>query len=225
MSKRIVVTGGNRGIGHEIVRQLAELGNEVILTARSEEKGEQAANELGVSFMQLDTSSKRSIQSFVEKFNDTYSSLDVLINNAAILIDSGMNVMNIDLDLVRQTIETNVMGVWQLIQSMHKSLAKSDDPRVINISSGMGAQSDMVGDHPAYRISKSTLNSLTRMIHSQAGHEFTINAMCPGWVRTDMGGSDASRPVEKGAETAVWLASEERIPNGKFLRDKKVIDW
>lgn len=145
--------------------------------------------------------------------------------NAAILIDSGTNVMNIDLGKVRQTIETNVMGVWQLIQSMEESLRKSSDPRIINISSGMGAQDDMVGDHPAYRISKSTLNALTRMMHSQVGDELTINSMCPGWVRTDMGGAGASRPVEKGAETAVWLATEETIPNGKFLRDKQVIRW
>ncbi|SNS45075.1 Short-chain dehydrogenase involved in D-alanine esterification of teichoic acids [Ekhidna lutea] len=225
MKKRIIVTGGNRGIGREVCKQLVDLGHDVTLTARSPEKGHEAAKEVGAHFMQLDVSNKESIYQFTAKFNKEVGALDVLINNAAILKDNGMDVINADLDVVQQTIQTNVYGPWRLIQELSSLLQKSDNGRIINISSGMGAIEDLRGDHPAYRISKAALNALTIMAHSQVGSSVKVNAMCPGWVRTDMGGSGAHRPVEKGAETAVWLATEEEIPGGKFFRDKKEIQW
>ena len=222
--KKILVTGGNRGIGKEICRQLTDRGHDVVLTARSAEKGLQAAEEIGASFMELDVSSEKTILAFTKQYKEQVGQLDVLINNAGIFIDGGMNVLNADMEIVQNTIQTNVFGPWILARELSPLLEKSKG-RIINISSGMGEINSLSGDHPAYRISKTALNALTLMIYSQAGTKLKVNAMCPGWVRTDMGGSGASRPVEKGAETAVWLATADDIPNGKFLRDKKVIDW
>ncbi|MEP0985814.1 SDR family NAD(P)-dependent oxidoreductase [Ekhidna sp.] len=225
MRKRIIVTGGNRGIGKEICKQLVSMGHDVFLTGRDIQKGEDAALDVGAKFRQLDVSNGEHINEFIHEFKDEVGGLDVLINNAGILIDSGTDVMNIDFDVVHKTIETNLYGPWRLIQGLLPLLEKSANGRVINISSGMGAIQDLSNDHPAYRISKTALNALTLMVHSHSGSLINVNAMCPGWVRTDMGGSGASRPVEKGAETAVWLATAEEIANGKFLRDKTVIDW
>ncbi|WP_425389619.1 SDR family NAD(P)-dependent oxidoreductase [Ekhidna sp.] len=225
MRKRIIVTGGNRGIGKEICRQLVDLGHDVVLTARSVEKGEDAAIEVGAKFRELDVSNEENIREFVHKYKDEIGELDVLINNAAIMVSDGKDVLDIDLDVVEKTVRTNVYGPWHLIQQLSPLLEKSDDGRVINISSGMGAIDDLSGNHPSYRISKTALNALTIMAHDRIGASVKINSMCPGWVRTDMGGDGASRPVEKGAETAVWLATADEIPNGKFLRDKQVISW
>ncbi|MEO1253418.1 MAG: SDR family NAD(P)-dependent oxidoreductase [Bacteroidota bacterium] len=222
---RIVVTGGNRGIGKEIAKQLVELGNQVLLTARDKEKGEKAAREIGASFYQLDVSMVKSIQAFSEKLDKEFDFIDVLINNAGVFIDDDKSVMNIGLETIKQTMDTNVYGPWSLIQKLHPVLIKSNDPRIINMSSGLGAIEGMAGDHPSYRMSKAALNILTMMVHNQLGEKIKINSMCPGWVQTDMGGSGAHRSVEKGAETAVWLATDSEIPNGKFLRDKEVIGW
>ncbi|WP_420317271.1 SDR family NAD(P)-dependent oxidoreductase [Ekhidna sp.] len=225
MRKTIIVTGGNRGIGKEICRQLVELGHDVVLTARSIEKGEEAALEVGAKFRELDVSNQENIKAFVYKYKEEVGELDVLINNAAIMISDGTDVLNIDLEVVRKTIDTNVYGPWLLIQELAQLLEKSEDGRIINISSEMGVIDDLTSNHPAYRISKTALNALTLIIHGKLGSSVKVNAMCPGWVRTDMGGSGAARPVAKGAETAVWLATERDVPNGKFLRDKRIIDW
>ncbi len=225
MKKRILVTGGNRGIGKEICRQLVGMDHEVILTARDQVKGEKVANELGALFLPLDVSDEASIRSFLLEFKSQFGSLDVLINNAGIFIDGTKNVLDVDFETVQETLSTNVYGPWRLIQSLIGYLENSNDGRIVNISSGMGALNDLSGDHPAYRLSKTALNALTLMVHAQVGTQVAVNSMCPGWVRTDMGGSGASRPVEKGAETAVWLATSEEIPRGKSLRDMQIIDW
>lgn len=222
---RIVVTGANRGIGKEIAKELADLGQEVILTARDEKKGSEIARQLGAKFYQLDVSSAASIQTFAEKLSKEVDAVDVLINNAGIFIDGGQNVLNADFSIIEQTMQTNVYGPWRLIQQLNPLLLKSSEPRIVNMSSGLGAIEGMAGDNPSYRLSKTALNVLTMMVHSQAGDKIKINSMCPGWVKTDMGGSGAHRSVEKGAETAVWLATNDTIPSGKFLRDKEVIEW
>lgn len=223
--KRIVVTGANRGIGKEICRQLVDQGHEVILAARSKEKGEQAAKEVGAHFMELDVADANNISSFIEHFEDKYNHLDVLVNNAGVFSDKDKRATNPDFKDIRNTLETNLLGPWQLSVGLFEALKKSKDPRIINVSSGLGAMSEMGGSYPAYRLSKLGINAMTRMMHSELEEGITINTMCPGWVKTDMGGPGASRTAEKGAETAVWLATAAAIPNGKFLRDKEVVKW
>ncbi|MEM6738024.1 MAG: SDR family NAD(P)-dependent oxidoreductase [Bacteroidota bacterium] len=223
--KRVIVTGGNRGIGKQISKELSELGYEVILTARSEEKGKAAAEEINADFMQLDVSDVKSISAFATKYSEKYGSLDVLINNAGIFQDKDKSAHDPDFNMIRKTLDTNLLGAWQLIIELLPALKTSNDPRVINISSGLGAMNEMGANYPGYRLSKVGMNAMTKMLHAELGHEININSMCPGWVRTDMGGQEAHRSLEQGAEAAIWLVTEKDIPNGKFLRDKQVIDW
>jgi len=127
---------------------------------------------------------------------------------------------------MRETMETNLYGPLMVTRALIPFLKKSDDSRVINLSSTMGQLSSMGAGYAAYRISKTALNSLTLIQSKELAREgIKVNSMCPGWVRTDMGGSNAERPVEKGAETAVWLSTEGKIPTGKFFKDKKEIPW
>lgn len=222
---RIIVTGGNRGIGQQISKELAHLGHEVILTARNVEKGQQAAADIGAAFMQLDVSNNESISSFVDAYAKGYDSLDILINNAGIFDDKSKPAHDPDFDIISRTLETNLLGAWKLIVGLLPILKRSDDPRVVNMSSGLGAMSDMGGQFPGYRLSKVGMNAMTQMIHAELDGQIKINSMCPGWVKSDMGGEGAHRSLEKGAETAVWLATNPEIPSGKFLRDKEIIDW
>jgi NAD(P)-dependent dehydrogenase (short-subunit alcohol dehydrogenase family) len=226
--KNIIVTGSNRGIGLEIAKQLESLGNLVIVTARTFEKAQEASEKIGNGAVphELDVSRSSSIDRFTEKIQEELSSIDVLINNAGIFQDQNYSLIDVPLDNFNQTLETNFMGPLKLIRSLYPLLKKSKDARIINLSSGLGALNEMGGGYPGYRISKTALNALSAILAADlAKDNIKVNAMCPGWVRTDMGGPGASREVAKGAETAVWLATEENIPNGKFLRDMKVIDW
>ena len=227
--KTIVVTGANRGIGLEICRQLGGMGHCVILTARDAGKGADAVRTLSeqgghVTFMKLDMEQEQSIDAFVTEMKRSYTSLDVLINNAAILEDSGYKVRTVPSDILDRMMRINFFGPLQLIRSLLPLLDQSNDPRIINISSGMGALSGMGPGYPAYRMSKTVLNSLTAVLAAEEP-KIRINCVDPGWVQTDMGGKGASRPVSKGAETAVWLATEADVPTGKFLKDKKVVEW
>ena len=222
---RIIVTGGNRGIGHQISKELVELGHEIILTARNADKGARAAKELRATFMQLDVADDQSIAEFVANFSSRFESLDVLINNAGIFDDKSKPAHDPDFDIISRTLNTNLLGAWKLTVGLLPVLKKADDPRVINMSSGLGAMNTMAGQYPGYRLSKVGMNAMTQMIAAEIGDQITINSMCPGWVKTDMGGEGAHRSLEQGAETAVWLATHSEIPNGKFLRDKEVIEW
>ena len=230
MSKTIVVTGGNRGIGFEICRKLAAMGYHVVLTARDPQKGLQAQNQLeaeglSVVLKTLNVADQESIDHFVRDLKTEYDRIDVLINNAAVSQDQGYDSTDIPMELMKETMQINFYGAMSLIQALLPFIKKSNDGRVVNISSGMGAVSSMGGGYPGYRISKVALNALTQILATDLHGEIRVNSMCPGWVRTDMGGKNATRSVEKGAETAVWLATATDIPNGKFLRDKQVIPW
>lgn len=226
MKKVILVTGGNRGIGEEICRQLGELGHDVLLGSRNLDAGIKVANKMSeyVEAIELDVAKSESIQKEASHIEKKYGKLDVLINNAGIM--SEKSTLDSDIEVAKQTFDTNLFGAWELSQACLSLLKKSADGRIINMSSGMGALNDMNGRYAAYRLSKLAMNGLTKKFAAELSpYKIKVNSMCPGWVRTDMGGAGAHRNVSQGADTAVWLATEDKIPNGKFLRDRKEISW
>lgn len=227
-----VVTGGNRGIGLEICRQLAGLDIQVVLTARSNEKGNLAVEKLreeGLSVLshQLDVTNQNSVRKLVKYLADEHGRLDILVNNAGIYIDRGMRVTELDLALVRQTMETNFYGPLRLCQMLVPLMERHRYGRIVNISSQLGSLKNMGGYSLAYKTSKTALNTLTRVLASeQQGTNVLVNTVNPGWVKTDMGGSHAPRSLAEGAETAVWLATlPDDGPTGGFFLDKRPYDW
>ena len=226
-----VVTGGNRGIGLEICRQLAQLGYQVVLTSRDEVQGLGAQQRLvaegaEVGYHPLDVTDAESIHRLAEVLQQAYGRVDVLVNNAGVMLDD-RDVLEADLDIVRATMETNVYGPWQLTQALVPLMQHHGYGRIVNLSSGMGQLSGMGSHRPAYRLSKTALNALTRILATELqGSNILVNSMSPGWVRTDMGGPNAPRSVEEGAGTAVWLATlPDDGPTGGFFQDRKPIPW
>jgi NAD(P)-dependent dehydrogenase (short-subunit alcohol dehydrogenase family) len=230
MQKLIVVTGANRGIGHEICRQLAQKGQQVILTARHETEGKKAVSDLKgeglqVVFHPLDITVSDSVQTFVDWLTTNYGKLDVLVNNAGIFSTTG--IADAPLSEIQSILNTNLVGIIHLTQQLLPLLHKSNEGRIINISSGMGTiEGVKEGGFGGYRLSKAGLNMITMMFAKElAPTKLKINAMCPGWVKTDMGGSAAPRSVTQGADTAMWLATAKEIPTGCFFRDRQIISW
>ena len=224
-----LVSGANRGIGREIVRQLAERGVTTILGSRDEEKGRVAAEGMdgNVRVRQLDATDEKGIAQLAYDIEEEFGRLDVLVNNAGISIDRGQHGVDADLDVVRESLEINLFGAWRLCEVFVPLMQRNRYGRIVNVSSGMGALNDMGGGSPAYRVSKTSLNALTRILASELrGMGILVNSVCPGWVRTDMGGSGASRTVEEGADTPVWAATlPNNGPNGCFFRDRRQIPW
>jgi NAD(P)-dependent dehydrogenase (short-subunit alcohol dehydrogenase family) len=225
-----LVSGGNRGIGREIARQLAGLGNTVVIGSRDLARGKEVAEELGedVTALQLDVTDNESIERCIAAVGDEFDRLDVLVNSAGVIGGGwSTSAVDIDLDEVREVLDTNLFGAWRLTQAALPLMRRNGYGRIVNISSGMGQLSDMGGHSPAYRVSKTGLNALTRMLTAELGEDnILVNSVCPGWVRTDMGGPNARRSVEEGAETPVWLATlPDDGPRGGFFRDRKPIPW
>ena len=164
------------------------------------------------------------MDSAIERVRADRGRLDVLVNNAGIGGSYSDTAAELDLEQARETLETNLFGAWRLTKAALPLLRDSEDGRIVNVSSGAGQLDDMQGGYPAYRISKSGLNALTRILAAEEPAVRT-NSLCPGWVRTDMGGSGASRSVEEGADTAVWLATDPDVGSGGFYRDRKPIPW
>jgi NAD(P)-dependent dehydrogenase (short-subunit alcohol dehydrogenase family) len=227
----IVVTGGNRGIGFEICRQLAARGARVVLTARNTSAGaaaarKLAAQKLSVEFQPLDVTDAQSIAAFCDFLREAYGRLDVLINNAGIIGKGEAPALQVDLETVRTTLETNALGPLRMAQELAPLLKRSKTARIVNMSSGMGELSDNSGGHAAYRISKTALNAVTATLAAELRGAVAVNSVCPGWVKTEMGGPHANRDVPEGAATAVWLALDApQTLTGKFVRDRKVIPW
>jgi NAD(P)-dependent dehydrogenase (short-subunit alcohol dehydrogenase family) len=219
-----VVTGANRGIGLEVGRQLAADGFGVILGSRDLHKGVRAAEGLGpkVEARQLDVADPDSVAAFAEGLEG----LDVLVNNAAGFYDTWQSGVDADLDVVRDAFETNVLGAWRVTQACLPLLRRSPSARIVNVSSGGGQLSDMGGGTPAYRVTKTALNALTRILASELRSEgILVNSVCPGWVATDMGGP-GGRPVEQGAASVMWAVRlPDDGPTGGFFRDGRRLDW
>lgn len=233
--KIAVVTGANRGLGFESSRQLARKGYKVIVTSRDRNKGQAAteklqAEGLDVVYHPLDVRSDESSQKLAEFINREFGYVDVLVNNAGICIDekSGHNsVFDATTDTLQQTIETNVYGPLRVTQALIPLMKKQNYGRIVNVSSGMAQLSYMEGGYTGYRISKVALNALTRIFASELqGTNILVNSVCPGWVKTDMGGPNAPRTLEQGVDTIVWLATlPDGGPTGGFFRDRQLIPW
>ena len=228
-----VITGANKGIGFEICRQLAHKGLRVVLTSRDARKGLKAQRilvqeNLDVLFYELDVTEPTSVRALAKYVEKEHGAVDALVNNAGIMMDSSStSILRESEDVFHATLETNFFGALRMCQALVPLMRKRGYGRVVNLSSGLGQLDDMGDGNAAYRTSKTALNALTRMVASATQqHDILVNSMCPGWVRTDMGGPNASRSVEKGAETAVWLATlPAGGPTGGFFRDKKAIPW
>jgi len=234
-----LVTGANKGIGFEVARQLAREGFHVFLGARDEKAGEAAAEKLRaegartrdksddkIDFLKIDISDPESIKRAAEQFSKQSDRLDALVNNAGIMLDDDKDILTTTPEMFETTLRTNSLGALLVSQAFVPFLKKSDAPRIVNVSSGGGQLSDGAdGWAPAYCISKTTLNGVTVQLAS-ALPKFAVNSVCPGWVRTEMGGSNATRSVAEGASGIVWLAAEApQKETGKFWRDRKVISW
>src|SRR5919112_7566 len=224
-----LVSGGNRGIGLEVVRQLAEKGITTIVGSRDEEQGRAAAEGLpdNVVVRQLDVADEKSVDRLATSIEEEFGRLDILVNNAGITNDRGQHGVNADLDRVREALEANLFGAWRLCEACIPLMQRHHYGRIVNISSGMGALNEMGGGSPGYRLSKAGLNVLTRILASELrGSGILVNSVCPGWVRTDMGGSGATRSVEEGADTPIWAATlPNNGPTGGFFRDRRPIPW
>lgn len=229
-NKRIaLVTGANKGIGFEVARELARMGFRVFLGARNEKAGQAAAAKITdseVTLLRLDVADPESIQRAAEAISKQSPRLDVLINNAGICLDEDKAALSITPETFERTIRTNTLGPWLAAQAFASLLEKSAAPRIVNVSSG-GGQLDGGADGwtPAYCVSKTALNGVTSQL-AAALPKFAVNCVCPGWVRTEMGGEGATRSIGEGAAGIVWLAAEAPQDfTGNFVRDRKVIPW
>jgi NAD(P)-dependent dehydrogenase (short-subunit alcohol dehydrogenase family) len=229
-AKAALVTGANKGIGFEVARELARMGLRVFLGARNIEAGRAAAEKLGdegeVTVLEIDVSDAKSIRKAVEELARQTDRLDVLVNNAGILLDEDKDALTITPEIFEATLRTNTLGPWLVAQAFAPLLKKSREPRIVNVSSGGGQLEDGAdGWAPAYCVSKTALNGVTIQL-AAALPKCAVNSVCPGWVRTDMGGENATRSVAEGAATIVWLATDAPHDlTGKFIRDRKVIPW
>ena len=227
--KTALVTGANKGIGLEVARQLLSRNFKVILTARNKNKGLLAINSLRfeektIDFIQLDVEDEISIKKAAKEAQSKNLKIDVIVNNAGVLLDKE-SINEVSAEKLLKTFKINSLGPILVIQNFLPLMNKNG--RIINVSSGLGAFSEMSSFAPSYSISKSALNAVTKQFSfSLADKNISVNSVSPGWVKTDMGGTNAERTVEKGAETIVWLADEApQKLTGKFFRDKKEIDW
>ncbi|MEW1656127.1 SDR family oxidoreductase [Streptomyces sp. NPDC093707] len=230
-----LVTGATRGIGREVSRQLAARGHTVLLTGRDPEAARRTAEELraearpgtvDIRPLALDVTDRRSVARAATEVADAFGRLDVLVNNAGILYDTWQRAVTADLDLVREAAETNLYGPWRMAIAFAPLLRASAHPRLVNVSSEAASLTNMGGGTPAYSASKAALNALTRMLAAELRADgVLVNAVCPGWVATDMGGA-GGRPVQEGAASVLYAATlPDEGPTGGFFRDGRPLPW
>lgn len=226
-----LITGGNRGLGLESARQLAQAGVDVLLGSRDLEKGTAALTQLGnlpgtVEVVQLDVTNAADIASLVVKLERDYGRLDILINNAGLGYDEAEYAQNADVERVRRDFDTNFFGVWRVTEAVLPLMRKHCYGRIVNVSSGCASLATMGCAAAGYRTAKSALNALTRILASElTGTGILVNSICPGWVATDMGG-EGGRPIPEGAAGIVWGALlADNGPTGGFFRDRAPLPW
>ena len=227
-----LVTGANRGLGLETARQLLARGLHVVLTGRDGDALDRAlhdldrANERAMT-VRMDVTNAESIRSAQRAVAGRFGGVDVLVNNAAVLLFENEDVLSIPLDAYRRTFETNVFGAIEVSRVFAPAMAQSGYGRIVNVSSGAGQLARMSDYAPAYSMSKAALNAFTRILaHTYQGRGVLVNAADPGWVRTDMGGPSAPRSPREGADTIVWLATlPDDGPTGGYFHDRQPIAW
>ena len=227
-----IVTGGNRGLGLETARQLAGQGYRVLVTSRDAGAGEAAVEPIrraggDVHVVALDVAGEAGIRRLRDLVVQRFGTAHVLVNNAGVYLDEDASALTVEPAILQATLATNLVGPWLLCQAFVPLMVEQNFGRVVNVSSGMGQMDDMNDDGASYRVSKLALNGLTRIVADRVrGRNVLVNAVCPGCVRTDMGGPGATRTVELGAQGIVWAATlPDGGPTGGFFRDGRPIDW
>lgn len=229
MTRTVLVTGANRGIGHAIAKQLAELGNSVLLGSRGLQDGQEAAallrrRGLDVTAVRLDLTDAASIDSAINSIEKYAARVDALVNNAGILHENP--ILELTDDEISDSIAVHLAGPLRLIRALAPGMIARRYGRIVNVSSGWGSFSEGMDGPGAYGVTKAALNALTVRLAKELPPAVKVNAMCPGWARTRMGGQSAPRTPDEGAETAVWLATlPDDGPAGGFFRDRKPIEW
>jgi NAD(P)-dependent dehydrogenase (short-subunit alcohol dehydrogenase family) len=224
----VLVTGATRGIGFAAAKQLTARGATVIIASRDLHRAELTAREIGGSTeaLQLDITGEASLRAAVDTIRQRHDRLDVLVNNAAILLDHYATLLDLKPEMLRETLETNLIGTFRVSLAMLPLLEKSTEPRIVNVSSGAG---QLDGEPqpwaPAYSMSKTAVNMLTQQL-TAALPNIRVNSMCPGWCRTEMGGPEAPLSADEGADTLVWLALDApHSLRGSFVKQRQVIPW
>jgi NAD(P)-dependent dehydrogenase (short-subunit alcohol dehydrogenase family) len=226
-----IVTGGNRGIGYEICKELSMSGCRVVLTSRNEKDGQKAVAALrdheNIAYHKLNVTNSADIASLRDWILKTYGRLDILINNAGVYLDEGVSVFDVDEKIVQETLAVNFYGAFHMCRAFVPIMKQNGYGRIVNISSGYGAMNEIAGYEAAYRISKAALNALTLIIADELRDgSIKVNAVCPGWVSTDMGGKMAPISPQTAARDIVHFALvNAKGPTGSFFRHKKPIQW
>lgn len=227
MKKVVLITGANRGIGLETAKQMKALGYEVILTSRNADEGERVARDLGVRFHQLEVTSAKSITALTAYVDAEFGQLDVLINNAAIMLDRTESILDLSEEKLRLMFDTNTFAPLMLIRALLPLMQKNGYGRIVNVSSQLGAISRFSDYTPAYRLTKLALNGITIMLaDALKGTNILVNSVHPGWVKTNMGGESAPLSLEDGARSVIRAATlPDDGPQGGFFFDGKRMDW